>query len=545
MVRSMYSGVSGMKAHQTRMDVIGNNIANVNTYGYKASRATFRDMFYQNIRNAAAGTATRGGLSPSSIGYGSSISSVDIINMGPSTMSSTGNPLDVSITGEGFFQVMDNDGNVFYTKAGMLDIDNNGNLIDTNGYFVLGTAGSPTGKPAGSDKIKFAIPSVTAATSSYTGSINGMQYTINASNYTTAGDVSFNFQSRTDMPIGENVQAILNGPNITINLNATTTFADLADLQAQVNAAITKANKGLPHAGGDFKFTMSDSDKFDNLTGAEICGNNFGYKKGSVTIPDSTFGGIKVSEVGDLFSASGTTALRLGYTAAVPAGAPEQITVTLNVGGIDYSCTMNKTELGSGKSAILNRIPPVTGDTITVNMPGWDTVIGARDTGTNVDAPTWTSVTSTEPAVASTPSKDLGFGDKPLILQNGTEGGSQSLKDLTSIAIGADGKVIATHGILGELEIGRIDIATFDNPRGLQLSGNSYFVETPSSGEPALAVPGENGTGTLLNNTLELSNVDLSQEFSDMITTQRGFQANSRLITVSDTMLEELINLKR
>ena len=101
MVRSMYSGVSGMKAHQTRMDVIGNNIANVNTYGYKSSRATFRDTFYQNVRNASAGSDTRGGVNPSSVGYGSTISSIDVM-MGTSTMTSTGNPLDVAISGEGF-----------------------------------------------------------------------------------------------------------------------------------------------------------------------------------------------------------------------------------------------------------------------------------------------------------------------------------------------------------------------------------------------------------------------------------------------------------
>ena len=95
------------------------------------------------------------------------------------------------------------------------------------------------------------------------------------------------------------------------------------------------------------------------------------------------------------------------------------------------------------------------------------------------------------------------------------------------------------------LIFGRIDLANFDNPKGLQQSGNSYFAETQNSGKPQYAVPGEDGTGALKNSALEMSNVDLANEFSDMITTQRGYQANSRLITVSDTMLEELINLKR
>ena len=122
MVRSMYSGVSGLRSHQQRLDVIGNNVSNVNTYGFKSSRATFRDMFYQNVRNAAQGTSSRGGINPSAIGYGASLSSVDLL-MEVSSMTPTGNPLDVAITGEGFLQVMDNDGNIFYTRAGMLDVD--------------------------------------------------------------------------------------------------------------------------------------------------------------------------------------------------------------------------------------------------------------------------------------------------------------------------------------------------------------------------------------------------------------------------------------
>ena len=113
MVRSMYAGVAGMKANQTRLDVIGNNIANANTYGFKSSRATFRDMYYQQIRGASGGSATRGGTNPSMVGYGSQIASIDLL-MTQSSFTSTGNPLDVAIAGEGFLQVMDPDGNIYY-----------------------------------------------------------------------------------------------------------------------------------------------------------------------------------------------------------------------------------------------------------------------------------------------------------------------------------------------------------------------------------------------------------------------------------------------
>ncbi len=166
MVRSMYSGVAGMKANQNRMDVIGNNIANSNTYGFKSGRATFRDVYYQQFRGASAGTQTRGGINPSSIGYGAQLSSIDLM-MDSSSMTSTGFALDCAITGEGFFQVMDPDGNIYYTKAGMLDINPaTGALVDSNGNFVLGTSatdGKLDSTQPGQNKIIIEVDSVQAS----------------------------------------------------------------------------------------------------------------------------------------------------------------------------------------------------------------------------------------------------------------------------------------------------------------------------------------------------------------------------------------------
>ena len=122
---------------------------------------------------------------------------------------------------------------------------------------------------------------------------------------------------------------------------------------------------------------------------------------------------------------------------------------------------------------------------------------------------------------------------------------TQSFGDLSSFYISDNGTLIGMHAVLGALTFGRIDLATFNNPLGLEESGNSYFTSTTASGDPKLAAPGYNGSGALVSNALEMSNVNLAQEFSDMITTQRGFQANSRIITTSDSMLEELVNLKR
>ena len=139
MNRAMFSGVAGMKTHQTKMDVIGNNIANVNTYGYKSQRAVFSDVMYQTLRSASSGNANKGGINPSNVGYGSTVAAIQT-QMTQSSMQNTGFGLDAAITGEGFFQVMDGDGNIFYTKAGLLDYDANGYLTDDKCYFVLGSS---------------------------------------------------------------------------------------------------------------------------------------------------------------------------------------------------------------------------------------------------------------------------------------------------------------------------------------------------------------------------------------------------------------------
>lgn len=141
-------------------------------------------------------------------------------------------------------------------------------------------------------------------------------------------------------------------------------------------------------------------------------------------------------------------------------------------------------------------------------------------------------------------SDNLGLGGNVFTMQHGTEGGPQTLADISGFKINANGVIEATHnGNL--LELGRIDLATFDNPSGLEQVGNTYFANTGNTGSMRIVESGTGGSGALASSTLEMSNVDLSQEFADVITTQRGYQANARMITVSDTLLEELINLKR
>ena len=548
MNRAMFSGVAGMKSHQTKMDVIGNNIANVNTYGFKSQRAVFSDIYYQTLRSGSTGTANRGGVSPSTVGYGSTLAGTQT-QMSQSSMQNTGFGLDVAITGEGFLQVMDADGNIFYTKAGMLDYDSNGYLTDINGNFVLGSA-TADGDP-GSQKIRLTnVGAVPAQAASVTQSINGIEYTIKASNSDKAGNVSITMTSSEALPAGQDVVAnISNTGAITLTFNAYSKFDDWNKLNDAINKAITEANNGVQHKGGTFTISASNPDVLTNggqgLTGAQLIGGNFGVDLGSVTgMDDGVFGdaGMVVEKVSTDFAGTGSGTFSAKYN-----GATSQWDITLTIGTVQYTGSLGKDTLSS---SILLKAPD--GSYVQVSNPGYDKFNSAyktaNPTGNNPPQAneTWAdgNGNATPVFTPSTPSKDLGFGSYPFVLQGGTAGGAVTLDEM-NVAIGTDGSVVVSNSEIGDVTVGRITLANFANPSALAAAGNNYFTASANSGEPQLAEPGQNGTGALKTSALEMSNVDLSAEFADMITTQRGFQANSRIITVSDTMLEELINLKR
>ena len=329
MLRSLFSAVSGMQAHQTKLDVIGNNIANVNTYGFKSSRARFQDVYYQTLQSATGGDNNKGGTNASQVGYGAQLAGVDL-NMGRSALQSTGRPMDIAITGEGFFQVMDSDGNIFYTRAGNLQLDNNsGNLVDANGYTVLGVTGDPLGKAAGADKIHLSIPGKNNAQSTNSQTINGIEYTITSQNTTGAANVTISFRLDDTLPDGADVvvkSGDLKDSSITVSVNKNAVFTSLADFNSKMNAAITRANNGKAHPAGDFTITAVPADKIfkTSLTGEELLGENFGIKPGVQTftnatdIKDGIFGGIKPSGTSTepKFTASGKVSYEMTFQAA-------------------------------------------------------------------------------------------------------------------------------------------------------------------------------------------------------------------------------------
>ena len=554
MMRALYSGVAGLKTHMTRLDVIGNNIANVNTYGFKSSRATFRDMFYQQIRGASDGTQTRGGINPSSIGYGSQLSSVDLM-MSQSGFTSTGCSLDVAITGEGFLQVQDADGNIYYTKAGMLDIDRQGRLVDTNGNFVLGTSatsGKLNSSEPGRSIISITVDPVEPAYPLLETTVLGKPLRITSDVQSNLGNVSFTISSSTKRSDGtpfydgDPLEVIMeNGsPNIAIRLSENYHFSSMEELSQAINEQIRIANGGA-YEGGNFTFEL-DGFPENGATGGEIAVSNDNSKPGSAEInPGVLWEGVSFV---DTFSAGFTGDGEITQITATNAGGVVTFEVTIddgNGGTMTYSGETSASVSDSGALIRLYKDGNSANSTdymgLSISKTAYDRFTGADGTTPFPD----TALAAIGTANPATQSTSLGLGKQTWTLEGGTEGGPQSYENLTGISIGADGTLVGSHPVHGRLVLGRIDLANFANPMGLAQSGNSYFTETANSGKPNFAVPGEDGTGAIKNSALEMSNVDLAQEFSDMIITQRGYQANSRIITVSDQVLEELVNLKR
>jgi len=328
MLRSMFSGVSGLRNHQTKMDVIGNNIANVNTVGYKASRVTFQDIYSQDIRAASGPSGNLGGTNPMQIGLGMTLNSIDVMHT-RAAAEYTGAPLDLSIAGDGFFAV--SDGNeTFFTRAGNFNTDRDNNLVNSSGLLVQGWQ------------------------------------IVNTSNPPQEGDI------------------------------------------------ISSKSGNLLRA--DLTYTAAD---------------------------------LEPGVIEQLFEADGIT-------------------------------------------PVLNGGNPVFGDVISI------------------------------------------------------KGSINIPSNYFDVMISKTGDVVGINASTGEPEIiAKISIASFNNQNALQKLGENLYGRTLNSGVPVFGFPGTPGNSFLNPSSLEMSNVDLAKEFTDMIITQRGFQANSRIITVSDQLLEEVVNLKR
>ena len=485
MLGSMYSAVSGLSAHQTKMNVIGNNIANVNTYGYKASRVTFSDVFYQTMSGASAPTSNGGGTNPTQLGYGSKVSSIDVINTRAGS-ATTDRALDVYINGDGYLPVKDSNGVVKYTRIGVLSFDLSGNLVDRNGNQVLGFKLDETTKNAqlnsdGTTSVQnlMAIKVDPSELDKYTGIAIGQNGEITA---IKEGDPTFVPSAGTGW------------------MNGTPTVSTSSLYNGSVTMSVTQASSGSP------ALTIS---------------SNADIGSGAINLTLDNAG---------------------KYTLTTPSGGP----FTADASAIDTTTTpntltFNVTDKAGGATATV-KVPvgtggyaPVAGDATGVDCGN------VTPTTYNITATTIDKSGATVPLTDSWTSGDttLALGDMTIKL-NETDFQKALDAGFSDVNIGSVG---AGAGV--PVKIAHIAAARFTNPDGLSQDGEGYYVQTTNSGDAVATIPGNSGTGNFRAGALEMSNVDLSKEFTEMIITQRGFQANTRMITVSDEMLSELVSMKR
>lgn len=544
MLRALFSGVSGLKAHQSKMDVIGNNIANVNTYGYKAQRVTFKDTFYQTLSASSEATATSGGGNPTQIGYGTVINTIDVLHTRGGYVS-TGRATDLYISGEGYFVAQDNNGDECYTRVGNLNFDGDGNLVDGNKYYICGY---PVAR--------------------YTEDVNPIASTLNLNGNVSVnfGDLNGSFFNGYKITTVTDAAATTPAAEVNLNDKTITVTSDGALTAAELESALetmtaASGSDDLPQAIKDHlaAITVSGTDTVTENTAftTAASGGDGAHSIGDIifeTIPaksaDISVNDVKIS-FGDK---NGAFFNDYKIQTVYDASATNPVTATVNVGSKLITVTSNLSSIDTAdlQSALQNMTAEEGTGVVPSHIDLGQIAVDGSDASSLA-----TGVTSTKAIGGEDVSVQTTF-DKSHGLQRITIPGSlvdtnddglydtemNSVMELSGISISENGIITGEYdnNIVG---IGQIILAGIPNPEALTLDGNSYLKAENNTGEISYYTPGEGVVGSLVSSGLENSNVDLANEFADMIMTQRGFQANSRIITVGDEMLEELVNLKR
>lgn len=479
MMRSLFSGVSGLKVHQTKMDVIGNNISNVNTIGFKSSSVTFADVFYQTTQSASGANATTGaaGRNAMQIGLGSNVASVTTSITTSGASQRTDNPFDVMIEGDSFF-IVNKGGSNYFTKAGSFNVDGQGTLCTPTGASVMGWQVDPD------DPTKTIADTVTPL------KIMSPENLYADPEATSNIYISGNIDSKDTQITSETGKAI----NISFFDNMGHSYT--ADLKVWQTEDATNVYKvGVTDIKDEDGQSIFVNKNVDETTG------DITYEASSIT--SFSFGGVE-------------------YSAEVA----EDGTVTIDTTDTPLMTFNGATGafVSIGEDATASKSIPFT---INADPNPFKTI--------DIDFSSITMYsTSGSSSLEATKGSLEGIG------------AGKKVGNMTGVSIDASGKIYGRYDNGDSRLLGQIAVASFSNPAGLEAVGNSMFAATQNSGDfDGIGQDPTQGGGSLTTGVLEMSNVDLSQQFTDMITTQRGFQANSRIITTSDTLLEELINLKR
>ena len=568
MMRSLYSGVAGLKTHQTRMDVIGNNIANVNTTAYKSSSMTFSELMSQTTQKASGANATTGvgGTNAKQIGLGVKAGAINTAITTQGSAQSTGNPFDIMITGDNFF-VVSNGSENFFTRDGSFYVDGAGNLAMTStGYNVMGWGVDET-----------------------TGNIK--QDTVTALRIMSAANMTYPPEATTKANISgildENDKDVTSANGKTVNLNFfdargysyTAKFTFKQSGGDKTNEYSMELNKILDSTGAEIDISkLKFGNRSQQKMETKVTLNTDAYKWDGKVLKTKD-GTTEVANLADIFKADGSLitpaddaaaqkqqkaldaiAKAYGYEGSTDeflnlyitstANKDNQLTIqdllgnmmagkTKDVLPADGSAITMEGRYFEGTTVVFNKdtgkLESVGGSTTNLNVNAAFSALGGNFSDVTIDLSECTNYDNKGTSTIGATSGDLdGLGT------------GRRLGDMIGVFIQKDGMIYASYDNGMTKLLGQIATAAFANASGLEKEGDNLYSATLNSGEfDGIGVDITAGGGYMSPGQLEMSNVDLSSEFTEMITTQRGFQANSRIITVSDTLLEELTNLKR
>lgn len=568
MMRSLYSGVAGLKTHQTRMDVIGNNIANVNTTAYKSSSMTFSELMSQTTQKASGANATTGvgGTNAKQIGLGVKAGAINTAITTQGSAQSTGNPFDIMITGDNFF-VVSNGSENFFTRDGSFYVDGAGNLAMTStGYNVMGWGVDET-----------------------TGNIK--QDTVTALRIMSAANMTYPPEATTKANISgildENDKDVTSANGKTVNLNFfdargysyTAKFTFKQSSGDKTNEYSMELNKILDSTGAEIDISkLKFGNRSQQKMETKVTLNTDAYKWDGKVLKTKD-GTTEVANLADIFKADGSLitpaddaaaqkqqkaldaiAKAYGYEGSTDeflnlyitstVDKDKQLTIqdllgnmmagkTKDVLPADGSAITMEGRYFEGTTVVFNKdtgkLESVGGSTTNLNVNAAFSALGGNFSDVTIDLSECTNYDNKGTSTIGATSGDLdGLGT------------GRRLGDMIGVSIQKDGMIYASYDNGMTKLLGQIATAAFANASGLEKEGDNLYSATLNSGEfDGIGVDITAGGGYMSTGQLEMSNVDLSSEFTEMITTQRGFQANSRIITVSDTLLEELTNLKR
>lgn len=696
MMRSLFAGVSGLRNHQTRMDVIGNNIANVNTVAYKSSRVTFAEAFAQLLQGASRPPGDQGGINPIQIGLGSKIGSIDM-NFAQGNLESTGQNTDLAIQGDGLFVLSDGNRS-YYTRAGNFQLDANGRMVspangfkvqginaDSNGVLSTGAAVQDIALPFGKKSPAQATSSVTltgnldarakplgtilatqgrvfgveqdtsnvgagsdmsglyangAANSSIFGMVpDSTTVTItdgtNSQTYTyvkaDTGVGTFDFHSLKDLVAEVNNTFGASGANTMSVAQNNATGALTFTATSAVNIDITSSNPALIKALGSANGSLaaaatSTTDQFSHIAaGTDLVTNlrngsglSLGLAAGDAIVVDGNKGGTAVAS-GNIAVAAGTTYGQLlsGIDttlaiANISASAIDTATGALSItgdGGTANALTgINIRSAAAGATNFNGVFDSRAGNYVerqaatdathqaaitvydSIGTPISLTMTFTKDP-TSPNRWTWDASVPTPGAVTGGGSGFVTFDTDGRLETFAYNGGASSMQFDPGSGATAPVDIKLDTGLLGDINglsqfasssnavaseqdgytmgnlkdisvdsrgiitgyftngvnqtLAQISMASFNNPSGLLRQGDNMYAESANSGSAIVGFSGTSNQSTITPGALESSNVDLSEEFTNMIIAQRGFQANARVITTADEMLTELVNLKR